>query len=352
MLKRFLTLLAVAALVCSVIPGTASAKKLVLKVQQAYSAPLPILGTGITWWAHALEEAAGGDVKVKIYEPGKLVKAFEILDSVSAGQVDAGVAGGVFWAGKLPAAPVFCSIPFGPEADEFMAWMLKGNGLKLYQELYDKNGYNVKVLPVAILVPETAGWFSKPIESVDDFKGLKMRFAGYGGKVMQKLGVSVTMMAPSELFPALEKGVLDATEFSMPAIDKRLGFHKVVKYNYFPGWHQQATMIDLYINKDKWNAMTPAQRKLIEMTSLASVMNSIAEGESMQGSIIKENIEKHGVINKYWSPEMLETFRATWEEVAAEMSEQDPYFKEAYADLKAFRADYKYWMKLGFLPRN
>ncbi len=327
-------------------------KRVMLRLQQAYSAALPVLGTGVTWWAEQVGKVSGGNMKVKIYEPGKLVKAFEILEAVSAGKVDAGAAGAGFWAGKLPAAPIFSSIPFGPEADEYIAWLYQGNGLKLDQEMYDQAGYNVKVLPAVMLVPETAGWFRKPIETLDDLKGLKMRFYGYGGQAMQKLGVSVSLMPPAELFPALEKGVLDATEFSMPTIDERLGFYKIAKYNYFPAWHQQATIVDVLINKDKWNSMSETQQQILEIVTMASITNCIAVGESTQGAVIKENIEKRGVKNMYWTEDKLEAFKKAWLEVAQEMEEKDPFFKKAYADLKAFREEYRYWNSLGFLPRN
>ncbi len=281
------------------------------------------------WWLHSKSLA--------LYHQGKSTPALQGL---------------VFFAGKIPATPIFSSIPFGPEVGEYLAWMFYGNGMKLDQEMYDQAGYNVKVLPAIILTPESSGWFSKPIESVEDLKGIKMRFYGYGGQVMQKLGVSVSLMPPAELFPALEKGVLDATEFSMPTIDERLGFYKIVKYNYFPGWHQQASIADLYINKDKWNKLSKSQQKLIEITTRASLLNSIAQGEATQGRVIKENVEKRGVKTMYWSKEILDEFKKKWEEVATEMSAKDPFFKKAYEDLKAFREEYKYWQTLGFLPRN
>jgi len=349
-MKKFVQLLAIL-IVALMVPLTVQSKTL-LKVQSSYNRTLPIFGTAGVWWSQHLEAASGGDIKVKLYDAGKLVKPFEILDAVSAGQIDAGIAAGSFWAGKLPAATIFSSLPFGPEADEYLAWMYKGNGIKLHQDLYDKHGYKVKVLPIFIVSPETAGWFRKPIETVDDLKGLKMRFSGYGGKVMQKLGVNVTMMPASELFPALEKGVLDATEFSMPSIDKNIGFYKIAKYNYFPGWHQQATFADLYINKAKWEKLTDQERALIEMACKASVLNALIEGEASQGAVLKENAEKHGVINKIWSKDMLNTFRKTWDEVAAQMSAEDSDFKRIYDDLNTFRSEYAEWSKVGFLPRD
>jgi TRAP-type mannitol/chloroaromatic compound transport system substrate-binding protein len=330
----------------------ASAKKVLIKLQQAYGANLPTLGINPAWWAEQLKEMSGGDINIKIYEPGKLVAPFEILDAVAAGKVDAGIAGDGFFAGKIPAGQVFSSIPFGPEADEYMAWYYHGNGAKLHQWAYDESGYNVKLLPVVMIVPETAGWFKAPIKSPEDLKGVKMRFYGLGGQIMQKLGMSVTMLPAGELFPALEKGVIDATEFSTPAIDQRLGFYKLVKYNYFPGWHQQATIIPVYINKDKWNSLDKTQQKLIEMACMASMTNSIAQGEFEQGAVIKENVEKHGVHNMYWDEPMLELFRQTWEEVAKEQSDKDPIFKKCFDDLQAFRKDYAYWQVNGFLPRN
>jgi len=347
----FVIALVVITLVFATSPAFA-AKKVLIKLQQAYASVLPILGINVTWWADQLKEISDGVVNVKIYEPGKLVAPFEILDAVSDGKIDAGVAGDGFFAGKIPAGQVFSSIPFGPEADEYLAWYYHGNGAKLHQWAYDESGFNVKVMPVTMIVPETAGWFKEPVKSLDDIKGMKMRFYGLGGQVMQKLGMSVTMMPGGELFPALEKGVIDATEFSMPTIDQRLGFYKLVKYNYFPGWHQQATIIPVYINKDKWNSLTKLQQKQIELTAMASVMNAISQGEAEQGPVIKENVEKRGVKNMYWSDEFLNAFKKTWEEVAAEQCAKDPTFKKCFDDLQAFRADYAYWQGLGFLPRN
>jgi TRAP-type mannitol/chloroaromatic compound transport system substrate-binding protein len=212
----------------------AQSKSVLLKVPVAFPTNLPGLGKPITYAAANVQKISGGSVKMKVYEPKKLVAPFEILGAVSSGKVNAGYATAGYWAGKIPASPLFSAVPFGPEAGEYMAWLYNGNGMKLYQEMYDQAGYNVHVTPCAIIAPETSGWFAKEINSPDDLKGLKMRFFGLGGKVMQKLGVSTSLLPGGEIFPALEKKAIDATEFSMPAIDKRLGFHKIVKYNYFP----------------------------------------------------------------------------------------------------------------------
>ncbi len=347
---RLTAVMAALVLVAVLVAGPAMAKVLI-KTQSLYSTSLPVLGEAIPWFAKSVKEASGGEVIFKIYEPGKLVAPKEILESVSKKRVAAGYASAGFWQGKIPAAALFSAIPFGPEADEYLAWMFYGNGLKLYQEMYDSNGYNVKVLPLAIISPETSGWFNKEIKTVDDLKGLKMRFFGLGGRVMEKLGVNVTLTAPGEVFPALEKGAIDATEFSMPSLDRKMGFYKVAKYNYYPGWHQQATFTELIINKDVWNKLSPANRKLIEMCTMASLVNSLALGEATQGVIIGENAKKFGVKNRYWSPEILAAYKKAWDEVVAEMSAKDPLFKKVWDDLSKFRADYANWAAVGFLPR-
>ncbi|WP_299474936.1 TRAP transporter substrate-binding protein [uncultured Roseibium sp.] len=328
-----------------------AADKLLLKVPVAFSTELPSLGTPIPRVAEEVEVMSAGTLRMKVYEPGKLVPPFEILDAVSSGKINAGYTTAGYWAGKIPAAPLFSAIPFGPEAGEYMAWIYYGNGLDLYQRMYDEAGYNVKVLPCAVIAPETSGWFSKEINSADDLKGLKMRFFGLGGKVMEKLGVATSLLPGGEIFPALEKGAIDATEFSMPAIDQRLGFHKVAKYNYFPGWHQQATVFELLINKDVWNAASEQHQHILAEACKASMADSFAEGEALQFDALKRNVEENGVEIRKWSPEMLQLFRDTWEEVAAEESANNAYFAEVYADLTAFRTNYDLWEQNAFLPR-
>ena len=335
----------------SVFSGTALAeKKVTLHVPVCFSTALPGLGDAILYISNRIDTVSGGALKMKVYEPKKLVAPFEILDAVSKGKINAGYATAGYWAGKLPAAPLFSAVPFGPEAGEYLAWFYYGNGMKLYQEMYDRSGFNVKVLLAAIIAPETSGWFKAPIKSKKQLKGMRMRFFGLGGAAMQKLGVQTSLLPGGEIFPALEKKAIDATEFSMPAIDQRLGFHKVVKYNYFPGWHQQATTFELLINKDVWNKMSERQKMLLEVICKASVTDCFAHTEAIQGKVIRENVEKRGVKTMYWSDKMLGTFKKAWLEVAEEQS-KDPFFKKVWDDFSAFHEDYAYWSGLGFLPR-
>jgi len=328
-----------------------AAKKLLLKTPIAFGSHLPALGTPIKWVSEELKVISGGNLKMKIYEPGKLVGAKEILDAVSTGKVNSGYATAGYWQGKIPAASLFSAVPFGPEAGEYMAWMYYGNGLKLYQEMYDQAGYNVHVIPCAIISPETSGWFKKPIDKVEDLKGLNIRFFGLGAKVMENLGAGTVQLPGGEIFGALEKGAIDASEFSQPAIDKLLGLHKVAKYNYFPGWHQQATIFELLINGDTWKKMDKTQRALVNTTCKASMAQSIAEGEASQFDIMNTYADK-GVEIRYWSDEMLGHFENSWNEVAATMKKEDKFFNKVYSDLTEFRSNYDLWEQNAFLPRK
>jgi len=313
-------------------------KKFLLKIPTAFSTSLPTLGDSIVKFKEYVEAASGKTIKIKIYEPGKLVPAFELLDATSTGKVDGGYWVSGYATGKIKTSELFTAIPFGQGIPYYMGWLYDGNGGKLHQEMYDQAGYNVKVFPLAILAPETAGWFRKEINTPDDLKGLKIRFFGLGGKVLSKLGASVTTIPGGEIFPALEKGAIDATEFSTPAIDTKLGFYKVARYNYFPGWHQPMTICELMINKDKFNAMSPSQQEVIKIAAMAVNTYSVAKSHAEQGPVVKENVTKHGTINKVWSPEMLALFKEKFLEVMEEESATDPFFKKVWEDYKAYSA--------------
>ncbi|MBH53117.1 MAG: C4-dicarboxylate ABC transporter [Opitutaceae bacterium] len=302
----------------------------------------PIVGEMPANLGERINTVGAGKLAVKLYNPDELVGAMEILDVVSEGKVDAGFGAAGFWAGNIPSSPIFSSIPFGPNANEYLAWFYEGNGMKLYQEMYDSHGFNVKVLLAGMIPPETSGWFTKEINSLDDLEGLKMRFFGFGGEVMKQFGVAVRLLPPGEIYPALEKGVIDATEYAMPSIDEGLGFHKIAKYNYFPGWHQQATTFELIINKDVWNSLSESQQAILEQAGRANLVYGIAKGDGSQGPAMKRMAER-GVEQRTWPPQVVEAFKKTWEELAAQKAEDDPFFKKVWEDLQQFRAEYKEW---------
>ena len=327
-------------------------KRVTLKLPVWFGTHLTGLGSTPKWFAENINSSSNiTKLRVKIYEPGKLVPSKEILESVSKGQVNAGWSTPGYNTGLLGTkASIFSAVPFGPDAPEFLAWVYYGGGRDLWQKLYDDNGYNVHSVPCSVISPETSGWFSKEINSPEDLEGLRMRFFGLGALVMEKLGVSTSLLSSKEIFPALEKGAIDATEFSMPAIDKLLGFHKILKHNYYPGWHQPATMFDLLINKDTWKNMSSAQQNVVETTCKAAMLDGLAMGEAIQFPYMQANAEK-GVTNHYWSKEMLALFKEKWDEVVVEETAKDPEFGKIYGELMEFRKGYKVWNEWAFLPR-
>ena len=224
------------------LPASALAEDQKLRLQAGFQFNQPVLGEMIVNFERLVEEAGRSDLRLRIYDAGKLVPTLQIFDAVAAGRIDGGFAWPGYWMGKFPSVTVFAAVPFGPEAPEFLAWIHEGGGLALWRELYAPHG--AVPVPCGVLPPEASGWFRKPIETPADLHGLKIRYAGLGGKVLEKLGASITMLAAGDIFVALERGVLDATEYSMPAADLSLGFYKVAKHYYFPGWHQPASIMD------------------------------------------------------------------------------------------------------------
>jgi TRAP-type mannitol/chloroaromatic compound transport system substrate-binding protein len=224
--------------------------------------------------------------------------------------------------------------------------MKEGGGEKMMQELYAK--YNIHSVMCHLIPPEASGWFRKEIKTLEDLKGLKMRFFGLGANVMQKLGVSTQLIQAGEIFQALQLGTIDATEFSMPVMDLSLGFHQVAKFYYFPGWHQQATVGDLIINKAKWDSFSPTQKLVIEAACDQTVLKGISLGESLQPKAMIE-IEGKGVKLMTWGPEFIAAFQKAWDEVAVEQSAKSPEFKKAWDSLSKFRKEYAIWKDRGYL---
>ncbi|MEM8959423.1 MAG: TRAP transporter substrate-binding protein [Pseudomonadota bacterium] len=349
-MKTTITGLAVAAtLAAAAFP--AMADDLRWKMPIAFSSNLPGLGSPAPWVAEKLTEASDGSIQMRIYEPGKLVPPFDILQSVSDGKVEAGYTWIGYDQGKVPAVPLFAAVPFGLKPWAFTGWYYYGGGHDMLQEVYANKGFNVHAQLCGIIGPETAGWFAEPIESLADYEGLKIRFAGLGGKVMERLGASVTMMPGGELFQALEKGTIDATEFSMPAIDQILGFDQIVKYNLFPGWHQPFTAQYMLINKDEWEKATPAQKALVEAVCTAAVTRGLAEGEYKNGTVIA-GFQEAGVNANQIPEDILLELKAITAEVLAEEAANDEYFARIYESQQAFQKDYAVWDTRAYLPAD
>jgi len=324
----------------------AQGKRIKWKMASTFPGKLVQLGTGGKRFEALIKKISGGNIQMKFFEPGALVPAFGVFDAVQAGSVDAGWSASGYWVGKIPAAIWFTTVPFGPRGSEYLAWLEFGGGQELWDEIYAKQG--LKAVPCGLLAPEASGWFRKEIKSVEDLKGLKMRFFGLGAQVMQKMGVSTQLLAGGDIFPALERGTIDATEFSQPAIDLKLGFYQVAKHYYFPGWHQQSSILELLMNKGKWDALTDQQQTQIKTACGDNIQYMLAEGEAIQLPALKE-LQSKGVKIHRWPDSFLAQLKEKWEEVLAEQSAKDADFKRVAESLNAFRAEYGKWKNLIYL---
>ena len=323
-----------------------SADKLRWKMASWFPKGLTQLGTLGVHVTETLDQVSGGDIELKYFEPGALVPPAECFDSVSTGAVDACWSTPGYWYGKNSALAMFATVPFGPGAAEFGAWIYFGGGRELMNEIYAPHG--LYALPCGVYAPEASGWFRKEINSLEDLKGLKMRFFGLGAKVMEKLGVSTQLIPGGDIFPALELGSIDATEYSMPAVDVKLGFYQIAKHYYFPGWHQQSTFFEVLMNKEKWEALSDTQRAQFEVVCGDNFRYGLTEGEAIQPAALRELQEK-GVIIHRWSDEILAAMRVAWDEVVVEESAANPDFARVYKAYSDFRENYKIWRELNEL---
>jgi len=349
-LKKTLKASAAAVVALGIIAGTTTSanavEKLRWKMQSAFGSKLSIIGEVAKRYDGLIGDMSDGAMKMKFFEPGALVPTLQGWDAVKAGSIDAmwGTAG--YHVGKIPALAFYTAVPFGPRGGEIMAWMEYGGGDEIYNRVYAENG--VIGLHSALIAPETSGWFRKKYTSVDQLKGLKMRFFGLGAKVMTKMGVSTQLLAGADIYPALERGVIDATEFSMPSIDLDLGFYQIAKFNYFPGWHQQSSVGELLMNKAKYDKLSKTQKAIIKAGAGDSLAWSFVRSEALQFKAMAKLQEK-GVTFVRWSDGDLAKLKKAWDEVVAEENAKDPLFKEVHASYSAFRAKYKVWKDNGYL---
>jgi TRAP-type mannitol/chloroaromatic compound transport system substrate-binding protein len=330
-------------------PRAGSTRAVRWRMPVAFGTNLPGLGDNALYVSGQVRAASGGSLRLDVFEPGELVPPFGITEAVRDGKVDAGYTWLGYDQGKNSWSSLFGAVPFGMEPWEYIAWWYHGGGRELAQELYA--GFGIEVLLCGVIGPESAGWFREEITSLEDIRGLKIRFAGIGGTVLQRLGASVTMLPGGEIFQALEKGAIDASEFSMPAIDQRLGFDRIVRFNYYPGWHQPFTAFHLAVNPTAWAALSDAHRALLETGCTAGVAWNLARGESLQGRALQA-FRDSGVSVSSLPEEILRELQRVAEIVLDEEAERDSGFRRVLASQRRFSAEYQGWKSLGFLPRD
>lgn len=315
-------------------------------VASTFPTSLPLFSEAMGRLSEQVDSLTDGEVKLVFHVPGDLAPASTTLAKVGTGEVEAAWATAGQMAGRDSAFDLLTSIPFGPDSIEYMSWIFNGGGLTLSRELFAS--YGIHNVPCMVFPPEGAGWFSKEIRSLDDLKGLRIRFFGLGGRVLSQLGAEVVQLSAGEIVDAIKSHRIEAAEYSLPSLDLTLGLQNVAKYYYFPGWHQPSTLFELYFNQTTWQRLTPKQRDTIETVCSAVMRDGIGQAEAMQMDAL-EQIKKSGITLRRWSPDLLLTFEATWNTVAKEEMAANPKFKEIYESYERFHENYSFWKRFSYL---
>lgn len=322
----------------------ASAETIHWKMVTTWPKNFPGLGTGANNIARYVDELSNGRLKIEVFGAGEIVPALEVFDAVRAGTAQMGHGGAYYWQGKIPAAAFFTSIPFGLIADEMNSWLYYGDGLKLWEELYAPFGLIPQ--PAGNTGVQMGGWFRKPIDTLADFKGLKMRMPGIGGEVLRRLGVTVVNTPGGELFQALNDGTIDAAEWVGPYNDLAFGFYRAAKYYYAPGWQEPGSTMEAIINKQAFDALTPDLQHIVKAACRMANADMLSELTARNNESLKALIDDHGVQLRYFSPEILDALKATSATVMKELAAKDESAQKVYKSVMAFLENVRPWTDL------
>ncbi len=315
-----------------------------LKMVTTWPKNFPGLGTGAQRLADSITAASGGKLTVKLYAAGELVPPFESFDAVSSGTADMYHAAEYYWQGKHKAFNFFTAVPYGFTANEIDAWLNYGGGQQLWDEL--AAGFNLKSLAAGNTGVQMGGWFNKEVNSLEDYKGLKIRMPGLGGEVLRRIGAAAVTLPGGEIFPALQSGAIDATEWVGPWNDLAFGFYKITKYYYWPGFHEPGSTLACGMNKGVWDSFSPAEQAMIEACCHAENNRSYSEFNAKNGDALATLINKHGVqLRKMPDPVMNEIGKQSGL-VVREVGDVDAIGKKILDSYLDFRAKAIGWSKL------
>ncbi|NNF98978.1 MAG: ABC transporter substrate-binding protein [Desulfobacteraceae bacterium] len=322
-------------------PAVITRKTYEWKMVTTWPPNLPVLQTGAVRFAERVEAATGGQIKIKVFAGGELVPPLGVFDAVSEGTVEVGSGASYYWAGKAPAAQWFAAVPFGFNAQGINAWFYSGGGLELWEEVYAP--FNVVPRPQGNTGVQMGGWFRKEMNTIDDFKGLKMRIPGLGGKVVSKAGGTVVLLPGGEIFTSLERGVIDATEWVGPMHDLRMGFYKAAKYYYYPGWHEPGTTLEVMFNKKVYDGLPSELRAILDAVAAETNVWSLSEFEAGNGAALQELITEHNVNLVRFPEELLAKLRELAEETLEEEAAKDAMSTKVHTAFKKFKEQVGIW---------
>ncbi|CCQ73858.1 TRAP transporter substrate-binding protein [Magnetospira sp. QH-2] len=335
----------IAGVAASSLPKPAIAQgKRQLKMVTTWPKNFPGLGTGAQRAADRITEMSDGQLEVKLFAAGELVPAFESFDAVSNGTADMYHGAEYYWQGKSKAFNFFAAVPFGLTATEQNAWVYYGGGQELWDEL--SAGFKIKPFMAGNTGVQMGGWFNKEINGLEDYKGLKIRMPGLGGEVLRKIGAAAVSLPGGEIFPSLQSGAIDATEWVGPWNDLAFGFYKVTKYYYYPGFHEPGTTLSSGVNLDVWNSLSKTQQSIITNAFAAENSHLLAEFNARNGNSLDTLINKHNVVLRKFSDEVMAAIGKASGEVVKEAAAGDAMTKKVYDSFIAARTKSIAWSKI------
>jgi TRAP-type mannitol/chloroaromatic compound transport system substrate-binding protein len=293
-------------------------------------------------FAKKVGEMSGGKFQITTHAAGELMPAFGVLDGVSNGTVEMANTAPYYFFGKDPTYALDCAIPFGLNSRQMTAWMYEGNGLKLTREFYGKVG--IVNFPMGNTGAQMGGWYRKEIKSLADLKGLKFRVGGFGGKVLERIGVVPQNIPGGEIYQALEKGTIDAAEWVGPYDDLKLGFNKVAPHYYYPGFWEGGPQLSLYVNQKAYEGLSAEYKAIIEAASTFAHVDMQAKYDGRNAASLKQLVSSGTKLHRFPKDVMDAAFKSAME-VYAELSASNPAWKKVYEDYSTFRRDSNLWFR-------
>jgi TRAP-type mannitol/chloroaromatic compound transport system substrate-binding protein len=297
----------------------------------------PGLGVSAQRLAERITELSEGAIQTEYFAAGERVGALDVFDEVASGNSQAYIGADYYWTGKHPALAYFTAVPFGMSFAEINAWILYGGGMALWDKVQDQFG--LKGLPAGNTGTQAGGWFNKEIESVDDFKGLKMRIPGLGGQVLAKLGASTVSLPGGQIYENLVSGTIDATEWVGPYNDYFMKFYEAAKYYYTGGMHEPGAQLSLTSNKSWWSSLTDWERSVITAASLEENANSYYEAMALNAEYLQKLEDEHGVEVRSFNDDVWDGMGAAAEEVFEETAAYDALAAEVNDAVQAKMRD-------------
>ena len=285
--------------------------------------------------AQRVEELTGGNFTIRVYAAGEIVPPLQVMDAVMQGTVQCGVSPGYYYIGKNPALAFDTAIPFGLDTRQQYSWMMHGGGLELLNAIYADFG--IISFPCNSTGGQMGGWFREPVGSLSELAGLRFRIPGIGGEIMSRLGVTVQNLGAPEIYPALERGAIDATEWVGPHDDEKLGFYQVARNYYYPGWWEPGVTMGLLISLDAYNELPPAYQEILQAVCGETFIDRLSAYDHANPLALRRLVNDHGVVLHQYSDDIMD---AAWRESNAYLEEQssaDATFRRVYESYRSFR---------------